>query len=54
MFLTRVAPSNTFDVLSEGFNKAQLVLTVLGLVGGIVVVRPVIRKKKLRGGWYSS
>ncbi|KAG5641215.1 hypothetical protein DXG03_005748 [Asterophora parasitica] len=30
MFLTRVAPSNTFDVLSENFNKAQLVLTVAG------------------------
>ncbi|KAF8223089.1 DUF1620-domain-containing protein [Tricholoma matsutake] len=28
MFLTRVAPSNTFDVLSEDFNKMQLVFTI--------------------------
>ena len=26
----RVSPSGTFDVLSESFNKTQLVFTVLG------------------------
>ncbi|KAF4611826.1 hypothetical protein D9613_004025 [Agrocybe pediades] len=36
MFLTRVAPSNTFDVLSENFNKVQLVLTVTGLAAAIL------------------
>ena len=35
LFFTRVAPSNTFDVLSESFNKAQLVVTVAGLALGL-------------------
>ena len=42
LFGTRVAPSRTFDVLSEEFNKlkAQLVLTVGGLV--LAVTRPIV------------
>ncbi|KAF9040068.1 hypothetical protein BJ165DRAFT_1407202 [Panaeolus papilionaceus] len=48
LFLTRTAPSNTFDVLSEGFNKAAGV-DGCGAVGGIAAVRPVVRRKKLRG-----
>ncbi|KAL1726959.1 hypothetical protein EV714DRAFT_218273, partial [Schizophyllum commune] len=53
MFLTRVSPSGTFDVLSEGFNKIQLVLTISALAIGLVVTRPMVRRKKLREGWYS-
>ncbi|KAL0953048.1 hypothetical protein HGRIS_007249 [Hohenbuehelia grisea] len=52
LFLTRVAPSNTFDVLSENFNKVQLVLTVAGLAAAIVVTRPMVRRKRLRERWY--
>ncbi|KAJ7609090.1 DUF1620-domain-containing protein [Roridomyces roridus] len=52
MFLTRVAPSGTFDVLSESFNKAQLVLTVFGLGMGIGITRPMVRRKRLRERWY--
>ena len=52
MFLTRVSPSSTFDVLSENFNKAQLVLTVLGLLVAIVVTRPMVKKKQLKEKWY--
>ncbi|KAH7882607.1 hypothetical protein F5I97DRAFT_2067794 [Phlebopus sp. FC_14] len=52
LFLTRVATSGTFDVLSEGFNKMQLVLTVAGLAVGIGVTRPMVRKKRLRERWY--
>ena len=52
MFLTRVAPSNTFDVLSESFNKAQLVLTVSGLVAAILITRPMVQRKRLREKWY--
>ena len=52
MFLTRVAPSNTFDVLSENFNKAQLVFTVLGLLLAILITRPMVQRKKLKEKLY--
>lgn len=32
-------PSGTFDILSDSFNKAQLVLTILGLSVGIAAVK---------------
>ena len=53
MFLTRVAPSNTFDVLSENFNKAQLVITITGLLIAILITRPMVQRKKLREKWYN-
>lgn len=52
MFLTRIAPSGTFDVLSENFNKVQLVLTVSGLFVAILVTRPMVHRKQLRERWY--
>ncbi|KAH9886661.1 DUF1620-domain-containing protein [Cubamyces lactineus] len=52
LFSTRVAPSNTFDVLSENFNKAQLVFTIGGLALAIVVVKPMVARKRLRERWY--
>ncbi|KAJ6568389.1 DUF1620-domain-containing protein [Mycena vulgaris] len=52
LFLTRVAPSNTFDILNKNFNKAQLVLTVFGLALGIVIAKPMVRRKRLRERWY--
>lgn len=54
LFLTRVAPSKTFDILSENFNKVQLVLTVGALVAGIMVTRPIVRRKIRRQRWYYS
>lgn len=53
LFSTRVAPSNTFDVLSETFNKAQLVFTIGGLALAIVIVKPMVASKRLRERWYS-
>ncbi|KAF7343647.1 hypothetical protein MSAN_01985600 [Mycena sanguinolenta] len=50
LFFTRVAPSNT---LNKNFNKAQLVLTVSGLALGIVIAKPVVRRKRLRERWYN-
>jgi hypothetical protein len=52
LFFTRVAPSNTFDVLSENFNKLQLVLTVSGLAVAIMVTKPMVGRKLLREKWY--
>ncbi|KAI0369552.1 DUF1620-domain-containing protein [Pilatotrama ljubarskyi] len=53
LFFTRVAPSNTFDVLSENFNKAQLVFTIGGLALAIVVAKPMVARKRLRERWYA-
>ncbi|OAX35578.1 DUF1620-domain-containing protein [Rhizopogon vinicolor AM-OR11-026] len=52
LFFTRIAPSGTFDVLSENFNKVQLVLTVAGLGIAIMVTKPMVRRKMLRERWY--
>jgi ER membrane protein complex subunit 1 len=52
LFFTRVAPSGTFDVLSETFNKVQLVFTICGLAAAILVTRPMVRRKRLREKWY--
>ncbi|KAG8835265.1 hypothetical protein FRC17_004572 [Serendipita sp. 399] len=53
LFLTRVAPSGTFDVLSDSFNKIQLVLTVLGLGAAILITKPLVKQKVLNTRWYS-
>ncbi|KAJ6485547.1 DUF1620-domain-containing protein [Mycena sanguinolenta] len=53
LFFTRVAPSNTFDILNKNFNKAQLVLTVSGLALGIVIAKPMVMRKRLRERWYN-
>ncbi|KAL5498433.1 hypothetical protein ACEPAH_2575 [Sanghuangporus vaninii] len=52
LFASRVAPSHTFDVLSENFNKLQLVLTIVGLSVAILVTRPIVRNKRLKEQWY--
>jgi len=52
LFGTRVAPSGTFDVLSESFNKVQLVVTICGLATAIMAARPMMRNKRLRERWY--
>lgn len=44
LFLTRVAPSGSFDILSEDFNKMQLVLTIVGLAVAIVVTKPLVQR----------
>ncbi|KAG9119129.1 hypothetical protein FRC07_006008 [Ceratobasidium sp. 392] len=53
LFHTRVTPSGTFDLLGAGFNKAQLVLTIVGLSVAIAVVRPLVARKQLHAKWYS-
>jgi len=52
LFGSRVTPSNTFDVLSESFNKAQLVLTIGGLTAAIAIAKPMVKRKKLKERWY--
>lgn len=52
LFSTRTQPSGTFDILSDAFNKLQLVLTIVGLGIGIAVARPALNKRTLRARWY--
>ncbi|QRW23080.1 endoplasmic reticulum membrane protein [Rhizoctonia solani] len=52
LFHTRVTPSGTFDLLGAGFNKLQLLLTIVGLSVAIVVVRPLVARKQLHAVWY--
>ncbi|OTA56850.1 DUF1620-domain-containing protein [Hypoxylon sp. EC38] len=51
VFGTRVAPSLAFDVLGKGFNKMALVGTVVALVLGVGVLRPMVRKKQIDARW---
>ncbi|QRW10303.1 endoplasmic reticulum membrane protein [Ceratobasidium sp. AG-Ba] len=53
LFHTRVTPSGTFDLLGAGFNKVQLVLTIVGLSVAIAIVRPLVARKQLHAKWYS-
>lgn len=54
LFLARLSPSSTFDILSESFNKTQLILTIIGLLVGIVIVKPIVESRKLQQRWYST
>ncbi|KAI2634915.1 DUF1620-domain-containing protein [Hypomontagnella submonticulosa] len=51
VFGTRVTPSMAFDVLGKGFNKLALVGTVAALVGGVGLLRPMVRKKQIDARW---
>lgn len=42
LFSTRLSPSRSFDVLSPTFNKLQLLVTVTGLSGALVVTRSMV------------
>ncbi|KAJ9603267.1 hypothetical protein H2200_012045 [Cladophialophora chaetospira] len=51
VFGTSVTPSMAFDVLGKGFNKGQLVLTVLALGVGTLALRPFVRRRGVEGRW---
>jgi len=50
-FFTRSSPSKQFDVLSEDFSKFLLLLTITGLVVGIWVTGPMVRRKRVNALW---
>ncbi|KAI9478581.1 MAG: hypothetical protein EXX96DRAFT_571423 [Benjaminiella poitrasii] len=50
-FFTRSSPSRQFDVLSEDFSKIQLLLTITGLIVGIWVTGPMVRRKRVNALW---
>lgn len=43
IFGTRVAPSQTFDILGKGFSKVQLLATILALGVGVSILAPMVR-----------
>ncbi|MCO5565890.1 hypothetical protein L7F22_019565 [Adiantum nelumboides] len=50
-FIATVAPSGSFDLLSESFNKLQLLLTIAVLTIGLFVTKPMVASKMLRMRW---
>ncbi|KAI7900808.1 uncharacterized protein BX663DRAFT_562854 [Cokeromyces recurvatus] len=50
-FFTRSSPSRQFDVLSEDFSKVQLLLTIIGLIVGIWITGPMVRRKRVNALW---
>lgn len=51
VFGTQITPSMAFDVLGKGFNKLQLMLTVVALAVGVLALRPLVRTKTVEGRW---
>lgn len=47
-----IQPSGTFDILGEGFNKLQLLLTLAALAVGVAVARPAVQRKSLKEKWF--
>ncbi|RDW62164.1 DUF1605-containing protein [Coleophoma cylindrospora] len=54
IFGTRVVPSMAFDILGKGFNRLNLVATVLALQVGVMVLAPMVRRKQINGRWMTS
>lgn len=53
LFLTRgVNPSGTFDMLTDSFNKAQLLLTLAVLSVGLAVAKPAVDRAALKAKWF--
>lgn len=51
LFLTRLAPSKTYDSLTEDFSYALLLLTIVALVAAIFVTWILSERKELRDKW---
>ncbi|KAI9676046.1 MAG: hypothetical protein M1817_000789 [Caeruleum heppii] len=51
VFGTRVAPSMAFDILGKGFNRIQLVLTVLALAVGVAFLGPLVTRRQINARW---
>lgn len=51
LFCTKVAISGQFDIMSPGFEKNQLIITVLVLVAVYMILSPMVAKRKLKGSW---
>lgn len=48
---TVASPSGPFDRLRTSFDKMQLVLTISGLLVGIAITQPLVRRRTLQARW---
>lgn len=54
VFASAIHPSRAaFDMLGQTFNKGQLVVVLAGLGLGVAVLRPMVRRMKVKREWYS-
>lgn len=54
LFCTRaLQPSGTFDILGQGFNKVQLLVTLAALGAGVAVAAPAVARKNLKEKWFN-
>lgn len=51
LFFTRLAPSKTYDSLTEDFSYALLLITIVALVAAIFVTWILSQKKDLQEKW---
>jgi len=51
LFFTRVAPSNTFDILNPDFNYVALILTSITLFGATIVSSQLVKRRELSRLW---
>lgn len=51
LFFTRIAPSRTYDSLTEDFSYALLLITIVALVAAIFVTWILSEKKELQEKW---
>ncbi|KAL5729138.1 hypothetical protein ACHQM5_002128 [Ranunculus cassubicifolius] len=51
LFFTRIAPSRTYDSLTEDFSYALLLLTIVALIASIFVTWVLSEKKELNEKW---
>lgn len=51
IFVTRVAPSKTFDLLKEDFDYTLITAVLLALTSGSLVVKHLASRKLLKQAW---
>lgn len=51
LFFTRIAPSRTYDSLTEDFSYALLLITIVALIAAIFVTWVWSEKKELQDKW---
>lgn len=51
LFYTRITPSGPFDMLTPNFEKIKLLMTIAVLVGVVMILSPMVSRKKTNAEW---
>lgn len=51
LFVTRVSPSKTFDLLKEDFDYAMISIVLVGLTSASYIVKHLAAKKAIKQAW---